>query len=333
MNSLISIIIPVYNRPKVVFNAIDSVANQSYTNWEIILVDDGSSSIDYQKKITDERITIINNKENKGVSFSRNVGIKKAKGDYIAFLDSDNTWDSHFLETMLKKIEQQDADAVFSSWKYIYQQDESLAISEESYNMLAKHFDVDITTDHLNGKEFIKFMLHNAINFIHINAVLIKAQNTELFDEKLSVSEDTIFMYKYLLNNEKIGIVKECLMSFISSQDSVYLYADRTTFKELDKIPKEILSKMIFTLNRTISSYEAFLNYLANYCQDDFIIGKIENIVFMKKYTVLIFKQLCNQKISYDELSVFGVKPKIRKFFKLAPFSKKKIKRSMIDYY
>ena len=89
----ISVIIPNYNRAKIVTKAIDSVLNQSYPNVETIIVDDGSSdgSFEYLKnKYKQHENVIILKQNNNGVSSARNIGIKHAKGEWISFLDSDD---------------------------------------------------------------------------------------------------------------------------------------------------------------------------------------------------------------------------------------------------
>ena len=106
-NPLISIIVPVYNTEKYLCNCLDSILAQSYNNWEAICINDGSTdksmSIleDYAKK--DKRIKIIN-QENKGLSETRNIGMKKAKGDYIMFLDSDDFWHQEALYVLTNII-------------------------------------------------------------------------------------------------------------------------------------------------------------------------------------------------------------------------------------
>ncbi|OHD39339.1 MAG: hypothetical protein A2015_07840 [Spirochaetes bacterium GWF1_31_7] len=94
MNSLVSVIIPVYNRSVELVRAVRSVVSQSYTNLEILIIDDGSDKPvrDIVSCFDDSRIIILENKKNMGVSFSRNVGINYSKGDYIALLDSDDEW-------------------------------------------------------------------------------------------------------------------------------------------------------------------------------------------------------------------------------------------------
>lgn len=115
--ALISIIIPAYNTENYIAETIQSVINQTYTNWELIIVNDGAT--DKTEQIIapfvekDERISLFN-KTNSGVSDSRNIGINLAKGDYIAFLDADDTWELHNLSEKVKILEDNSIDWVFS---------------------------------------------------------------------------------------------------------------------------------------------------------------------------------------------------------------------------
>lgn len=98
MNPLFSIIIPLYNKEKEIENTLKSVLNQSFTDYEVIVINDGSTDLSEEKvlSIHDERIIYFKT-ENKGVSKARNLGIEKAKGELIAFLDADDLWFSHHL--------------------------------------------------------------------------------------------------------------------------------------------------------------------------------------------------------------------------------------------
>lgn len=91
--SLVSVIIPIYNAEKYIAETVKSVLAQTYTDWELILVDDGSSdnSIAICQQFSDSRISIIRQK-NGGVSSALNTGIRQAHGDYLAFLDADDLW-------------------------------------------------------------------------------------------------------------------------------------------------------------------------------------------------------------------------------------------------
>ena len=103
----ISIVVPLYNKENAISATISSVLNQTYTDFEMIVVDDGSidESLKVVQSIHDERIHLIH-KENGGVSSARNRGIKEAKGQFIALLDGDDLWDPKFLEEQVKLIQE-----------------------------------------------------------------------------------------------------------------------------------------------------------------------------------------------------------------------------------
>lgn len=107
----LSIITPVYNRASTVGRTIESVINQSYRNFELILVNDGSSDDSdsvIQPYLTDKRIVYINYSPNRGVNHARNRGIEKATGEFILFLDSDDYLTNDALETIVERIKKDD---------------------------------------------------------------------------------------------------------------------------------------------------------------------------------------------------------------------------------
>jgi teichuronic acid biosynthesis glycosyltransferase TuaG len=110
MSDMISVIMPVYNAGKFIDEAVESVVSQSYANWELLLIDDGSNdgSIDILREWSnkDGRISILQhpNGINKGVSSSRNMGLKYAKGEWVAFLDADDVWMPEKLQKQFEKI-------------------------------------------------------------------------------------------------------------------------------------------------------------------------------------------------------------------------------------
>ena len=112
---LVTIIVPVYNVENYLNRCLDSIIKQSYKNLDIILINDGST--DNSLKIcnnyakSDTRITVINI-ENSGPSICRNIGLEKAKGSYISFVDSDDYVEKHFIETLLKTQKNTNADVV-----------------------------------------------------------------------------------------------------------------------------------------------------------------------------------------------------------------------------
>ena len=140
---LVSIIMPTYNRERIINKAIDSVLEQSYDNWELIIVDDGSSdnTLSLLNQITNSKIKILSHDKNKGVAFARNTGLKGAVGEYVMYLDSDNQWDSRYVETMVGAfIELPQADAIYSG-QLLYKDDESKphAVRFGSFNKSLLH--------------------------------------------------------------------------------------------------------------------------------------------------------------------------------------------------
>lgn len=108
MKPIVSVIMPAYNSEKFIASAIDSVLAQTFRDFELIIIDDGST--DATKSIiesfveTERRIVFLQNKKNSGVSFTRNFGISQARGEWIAFLDSDDMWRNDKLEKQINLI-------------------------------------------------------------------------------------------------------------------------------------------------------------------------------------------------------------------------------------
>ena len=105
MSVLVSIIIPYYNKKDTIHRSVDSILDQTYTNWELIIIDDfGQDRLEVGTLPKDERIKIYFNDANLGAGRTRQKGQEYAKGEYIAFLDADDWWDVRFLNTCLKRL-------------------------------------------------------------------------------------------------------------------------------------------------------------------------------------------------------------------------------------
>ena len=113
---MISVVIPLYNKVHFIKATIESVLAQTYTDMEIIIVNDGSTdgSVDVVKSFRDSRIRLID-QSNGGVSKARNHGLREAKGDFIALLDADDTWCPGFLQTMTTLAKQYPQESVFGA--------------------------------------------------------------------------------------------------------------------------------------------------------------------------------------------------------------------------
>ena len=218
---LISIVVPVYNVEKFLSHCIDSIMKQSYKNIELILVDDesldhsGKICDDYTKK--DKRVKVYH-KENGGVSSARNYGIRKAQGQYITFIDSDDWIEPDFLENF--QVEKIQADLYISGALYdiegkLYSQKIYSEQYSDNKKDIAKCFFSQNLKD--NGYPWGKLFL---LDIIQNNAIL--------FDEKLSINEDHIFIFEYFCYIRSLYVT--------STADYHYLVIDNSGRKLSSKI-------------------------------------------------------------------------------------------------
>lgn len=169
MEPLVSIVTPCYNAEKFIKDTLDSVIAQTYQNWELFIIDDGSkdqSESIIQPYLKDHRITYLRNPENSGVAFTRNVGIDKAKGKYLAFVDSDDIWDSSKLKEQVTLLESTPHSHIcFTSYTLMTEEKEiisaipvssSITIEDElkSSSMLTSSFIYDL--EELGRHHFIQ---------------------------------------------------------------------------------------------------------------------------------------------------------------------------------
>ncbi|TAK34595.1 MAG: glycosyltransferase family 2 protein, partial [Saprospiraceae bacterium] len=119
----VSVIIPTYNRAKTIERAIDSVLNQTFSDLELIVVDDCSTdfTVDVIKQYTDERLIYIRHENNRGEGGARNTGIRNSRAKYIAFLDSDDEWFPNKLEKQMPVIQESDSKVGIVYSHYIMQ--------------------------------------------------------------------------------------------------------------------------------------------------------------------------------------------------------------------
>lgn len=206
---LISIIIPVYNSSLFILDTLASLHAQSYKNFEIIIINDGSTdnSIDIIKKYQRKNNNIIlYNQENKGVSVARNKGIELSNGEFLTFLDSDDTYSPNFLEKMLCKQCEENADLVYCG-----------------YNRVSSSGRVTIVPCLFKeGSILDSYLQRNG--YFHFSGMLIRKtiliDNYIYFEEGRVISEDLLFTVK-LLNKSDCYCVKEHLFNYVQRSDSV----------------------------------------------------------------------------------------------------------------
>ena len=130
MCDLVSIVMPSYNTAKYIADSIKSVISQTYSNWELLIVDDCSTdkTEEVVASFNDERIHFIKKDKNSGAAESRNIALREAKGKWIAFLDSDDTWEREKLEKQIRFMENGDYHFSYTRYEEINEDSEPLGI-------------------------------------------------------------------------------------------------------------------------------------------------------------------------------------------------------------
>ncbi len=206
----LSVIVPCYNVEKYLNACVDSILQAKIDDMEIILVNDGSKDntlkicLDYEKKYPN--LIKIVDKKNGGLSDARNVGISKANGEYLAFIDSDDTIKENFIKEMIEKAYSGNFDMVTCGVKMIYE-DLEVAVNP------------GYLTD-LIGKEAIKGQMYD-----FYPAACNKIYKKELFKDlkfKKGVAyEDVEFMYRLLPNIKRIGVVEGFYYEYMQREGSI----------------------------------------------------------------------------------------------------------------
>ncbi len=204
---MISIIVPIYKVEKFLSKCIESILNQTYSDFELILVDDGSpdkcSNICDKYAAKDQRIIVIHQK-NSGVSAARNAGLKRAQGQYIGFVDPDDFIAPDMYERMVQAAERSAAELVVCGYDYY---DEEYRVDEK------RKYKID-SDEIIDQKELMKRMSdmpptlrHGVVNKVFKASLLSKIQ----FIEGLHSSEDVMFLTEYIKLVKRVAIVHQPL--------------------------------------------------------------------------------------------------------------------------
>ena len=235
----ISIIIPIYNVENFLRRCLDSVLNQTFTDWQAILVDDGtpdkSGEIADEYASRDKRFVVIH-KPNGGVSSARNVGLKHADGDYIMFLDADDALHHQAMGIVYNCAENNNADIVsFAHHKDLYKQ----VLKDRDANELFSFYDsknynlkkirciktdklINYSTERNHG--FIGWKVCHCYPVVHLYKRDLLRGIT--FDENIKISEDFPFWTAVLLRNPRAVILKMPLYFYIPNVKSALFSAD-----------------------------------------------------------------------------------------------------------
>lgn len=194
---MISIIVPIYNAEKYLNESLSSIVNQSINDFEVILVDDGST--DSSKAICKEWCAKdyrfkYKSQQNSGVSAARNLGIDNANGQYICFLDADDCYDSKYLETLLELVSGN--DAVLCD----YTRDEDLGLSGDINEVSPKALIMDVIYERIKHPGLYCFLYKRSIiedNNIRFTVGCIKNEDTEFYIKYLASCSEPVAVTSY----------------------------------------------------------------------------------------------------------------------------------------
>lgn len=207
MHPLISVIVPVYNVEKYIDECLNSLLNQSYSNIEIILVDDGSkdnsASIcdEYSKKYSNVRVV---HKENGGLGFARNTGIDNCQGEYLLFIDSDDYVANNYVETMFENLFSTHSDACMSGYTAIDGE-----VKHEVKNGLAgnEFSNIEIINKIIPmmcGRDKYGISVQMSACMVMYKRSIIQENKIRFFSEREFISEDLLFNINYLSHCKKV---------------------------------------------------------------------------------------------------------------------------------
>lgn len=215
MNSLVSVIVPVYKVEKYLEKCVSSIISQTYKNLEIILVDDGSPDNcpnmcdEFAKK--DKRIKVIH-KENGGLSDARNAGLDIMTGDFVCFVDSDDWVEKNYVEEMLNIQQKTNADVVACG----------INLVDEESGEVGIYYKLDKTTTFESSEIIEKYYNGNGIiSGVAWNKLYKKQIFENLRYPKGIVFEDVAIILNILFQCKKVVILKDMLYNYLDRQGSI----------------------------------------------------------------------------------------------------------------
>ena len=344
-NPAVSIIVPVYKVEKYINRCIDSILAQTFNDFELILVDDGSP--DNSGAICDEcakkdsRIKVIH-KQNGGVSSARNAGIKVAQGEFINFIDSDDTIPVDSLENLINLQKQNDADFVCCGFD-MYSENSFI----KTFPFVNKYIDFSKIKDD-DARVFLSNLFRGPCAKLYKNNIVQK--NNMLFDENVHIGEDTIFVYDYLSRCKNVRCGDIVVYNYLRNDQSATAkacdkYAEYTIevsksqvgFFEIlpvDHLPIRniIINTLLFNIETTSTHYlshysykklkfaisDIIYNFKCYFNKNDKCINKF--LLFIdKKHLIKVYKILtskngvekyCKYKLRQKRINDFKIKLK-----------------------
>lgn len=254
----ISVVIPVFNSETTICRCINSILNQTYKNWEIIAINDGSKDSSYkilkEYEALDERIRIFN-QDNMGPGHSRNQGITRSTGDYIVFLDSDDYVENRYLEEIEKSVKMKNADVIF------------IDVVQEKPNGSVVKYEKMSKYKYEEKETIIRHQMTGKLPWGGCRKVVKKSlliENNILYSDD-DVGEEALFSFNVLKNSEKIDFIEKTYYHYINYQNSQSKKGDNNPWGNVCKNMKDYLEKQGLTnkYKKSINSF-AFTSFIVS---------------------------------------------------------------------
>ena len=246
-NELVSIIVPVYNTEEYIRQCLDSILNQTYQNFECLLINDGSSdnSADICREFVakDTRFRYFE-KENGGVSSARNLGIERSEGAYITFVDSDDWVDSDYLEVLYSAILEEQADIAVSTYKKFNTSDNCWYFHSFQVKYDRKVFTNIELIDELVDLDSFDFSYRFVSGKLVNRATLKKIR----FNELTTLGEDMEFWFKLYLISARIV--------YVNRDSYIYRVSNRSRHFGLEKFRSDLQQYLNFLTFLSIKGFD-----------------------------------------------------------------------------
>ena len=255
----ISIIVPVYNAEKYIDRCLQSIIHQSFTDWELIIVNDGSTDksseiCEYFAK-QDKRIRVFH-KKNEGVALARQLGIEKAKGEYSIHVDSDDWIEENMLEEMFKSISENEADILISDF-YVDQNGKTFYREQRTTKILPTDILREIFNRHLFGSLWHKLIRHSLYRKYNIH-----------FIPEINYCEDVLVLAQLLQLDIKVAFLHKAFYHY--NQECPNSITKNYT-KAIFSIRKNYVNHLINILPESFNDIKSLAAYQVK--QEGFILG------------------------------------------------------------
>lgn len=279
---MISVIIPVYNVEDYLHVCINSVLKQTYQNFEIICIDDASTDssseiLDYFHR-KDSRIKILKNDQNMGPGYSRNQGLKIAKGKYISFLDGDDWLSLDSFEKLVKQAENRKLDVLIFK-NMFYSEDLKEFILDNSDINFIDNFKSKVFNHFDLNKEELFSICNSSCNKLYLKSFLEK--NNIKFTNKNLIHENYLFFFKVITSARRISVIDEYFYNKRNHNAAITNSKYERIFDDI-----EICNLILKIFLSNIQLYEYYKKELFNYLFVDFLYNKYRqsNLIYKKNF-------------------------------------------------